>query len=62
MGTTSRSAAIGARRRLAVKGPTDPIVVTLAGKTVGVFMPVKPLEAFSSGGRSATKLRYRSRS
>jgi len=25
-----------------MKGPTDPIVVTLAGKTVGVFMPVKP--------------------
>ena len=27
-----------------MKGPTDPIVVTLAGQTVGVFMPVKPWE------------------
>ena len=35
-----RRSAPGARLRM--KGPTDPIVVTLAGKTVGVFMPVKP--------------------
>jgi len=28
--------------RLRTKGPTDPIVVTLAGKTIGVFMPIKP--------------------
>ena len=27
--------------RLRMKGSTDPIVVTLAGKTVGVFMPLK---------------------
>jgi len=25
-----------------MKVPTDPIVVTFAGQTVGVFMPVKP--------------------
>ena len=34
-----RRVAPGARLR--VKGPTDPIVVTLAGKTVGVFMPLQ---------------------
>jgi hypothetical protein len=31
-----------ARARLRMKGPMDPIVVALDGRTVGVFMPLKP--------------------